>query len=610
MTAFRHLRLVRISTFGALAVLVLGTSGVLASSPATDVRLSNDAPGTTGYISADELAGVSHYSDAALAECSRARGRQNEPSVAINPRDSRVIVGSSNDYCAVYDGGDDSSGAPIASGPIWLGYYRSENAGSSFQSSLVPGYPGDTSTLGALAAVRTASSGDPVIAWDADGRLFMGSESSDDANGSPKSFGDVWVARYANPEGVTGSTINDGKRFQGTEIVAKGSSAPYYLGKFNDKTALEVDRTDTSCRGNVYFSWSRFTGNGGVAIYLARSTDHGVTFTSPMKLTAGIHDVQFPEISVTSNGHVYVTFRQYASGRQADAIDMVKSTDCGRTFSPPRKITTIEPMGLTDVDISGAVARDCGDGSLACQSGFTFFRGDTGPRSTSDQADSHEWIYLVYEAILPGSEVETGTSFGWADSPGKGGQSAIYFVRLDGATGSLTKPVRIAPTADGQQLLPDLAVDNGTIHALWWDSRNDANNDASSFRIRPIGNAANGAVGPALDVYASTASISGGAWSSAVRLSDLTSNGQYEQFANRTVPFGGDYLWIDSKGGTTYGVWTDWRNTVPGTDPRDQTGDGADVLQCRADNGDGTYGGDTCPRGGGLDQDIYGNLAP
>ena len=80
---------------------------------------------------------------------------------------------------------------------------------------------------------------------------------------------------YENPDGPDGDTINDGKEYVGTEIVAKGSSAPFLLGKFNDKTAIEADRTQSECNDNVYFSWSRFTGNGGVAIYFSRSTDHG-----------------------------------------------------------------------------------------------------------------------------------------------------------------------------------------------------------------------------------------------------------------------------------------------------------------------------------------------
>ncbi len=66
--------------------------------------------------------------------------------------------------------------------------------------------------------------------------------------------------------------------------MAKGSSAPNLLGKFNDKTAIEADRTTSSHKGNVYFSWSRFTGNGGVGIYFVRSTDHGKTWSKPMKV--------------------------------------------------------------------------------------------------------------------------------------------------------------------------------------------------------------------------------------------------------------------------------------------------------------------------------------
>lgn len=603
---------VRGATLLASLAILAGATGVLASSPGTDVRLSNDAPTTDGYVSADVLAGVSSYTDATLDECSVSRGRQNEPALAIDPRDSRVMVGSSNDYCAVYNDGNDPDGAPIASGPIWLGYYRSEDSGGSFTSSLVPGYPGDTSTLGALAKIRTASSGDPVLAWDGDGRLFAGSESSDDPAGTKKTFGDVWVARYVNPDGAGGDTRNDGKRFAGSVVVARGSSAPNLLGKFNDKTAIEADHTTSSCRGNVYFAWSRFTGNGGVAIYFVRSTDHGATFSNPVKLSASIHDVQFPDIGVTADGQVFVTFRQFADGQQPDALDVVRSIDCGATFSPPRVIQTIVPMGLTDVAVGGGGARDCGD-APPCQSGYTFFRADTGPRSTTDQADAaHRWVYVAYEAIVPGSEVDSGSTFGWADEPGAGGQSAIYYLRYDGAAGTATAPERVATVADGQQLFPDLAVDAGTIHALWYDSRNDLNNDATSFRQRPIGNAANGNVAAGFDVYGASRPIEGGAWTTATRLSDVTSNGQYEQFGGRTVPFGGDYLWIDSKGGTTFGTWTDWRNTVAGVDLRETTQDetGADVHQCRTARTDGSITGDTCPRDGGLDQDIYGDLAP
>src|ERR1043166_4364524 len=170
---------------GALACLAVffAVGGAGASTPGADVRLTNDchplAGCGAGYTSAYTLATGPPYTDATLNECSISRGRQNEPAVAVDPRNTSVILGSSNDYCGVFGPpGDPTTGNPA--GPIWLGYYRSVNGGASFQSSLVPGYPGDTSPFAALAHIRTASAGDPVVAWDGHGRVFLGAESSDD----------------------------------------------------------------------------------------------------------------------------------------------------------------------------------------------------------------------------------------------------------------------------------------------------------------------------------------------------------------------------------------------------------------------------------------------
>src|SRR5437016_1551138 len=81
-----------------LAITLVAPSFSLAVPPA-NVRLSNDA---SGYVSAYTLATGVAYTDKVLAECSIARGRQNEPSVAVDPRNTQVILGSSNDYCGVY----------------------------------------------------------------------------------------------------------------------------------------------------------------------------------------------------------------------------------------------------------------------------------------------------------------------------------------------------------------------------------------------------------------------------------------------------------------------------------------------------------------------------
>jgi hypothetical protein len=95
----------------------------------------------------------------------------------------------------------------------------------------------------------------------------------------------------------------------------------------------------------------------------------------------------------------------------------------------------------------------------------------------------------------------------------------------------------------------------------------------------------------------------------------VASNPNYEQFSNRTVPFAGDYLWITSLGDFSFGTWTDWRNTVAGSDPREVSEDEdnatADVKQCRTfDTSLAAWTGDTCPHFGGLDQDIDGDNTP
>jgi hypothetical protein len=77
-------------------------------------------------------------------------------------------------------------------------------------------------------------------------------------------------------------------------------------------------------------------------------------------------------------------------------------------------------------------------------------------------------------------------------------------------------------------------------------------------------------------------------------------------FGDRRVPFHGDYNYVSSVDGFAYGTWTDTREVKPGDDPRYLGGVGFDVLQCRATNLDGSFGPDTCPNDGGLDQDIYG----
>ena len=92
---------------------------------------------------------------------------------------------------------------------------------------------------------------------------------------------------------------------------------------------------------------------------------------------------------------------------------------------------------------------------------------------------------------------------------------------------------------------------------MWWDSRNDP----CYSPTRPIGNCANGTLVPSLDVYGTTLDSTTLAPAAITRITDVTSNPNWDQFGGRTVPFAGDYLWIDSAAGRTFSTWTDYRNT-------------------------------------------------
>jgi hypothetical protein len=111
--------------------------------------------------------------------------------------------------------------------------------------------------------------------------------------------------------------------------------------------------------------------------------------------------------------------------------------------------------------------------------------------------------------------------------------------------------------------------------------------------------------------FAATSTNGGASWTS-LQVSDVGHQPQYEMFGNRQVPFQGDYNWVSivDDGGDleAYVTWTDNRNVVPGTDPRETVQDGFDVWQCRVLGTDGvTYGADQCANAGGVDQNIYGN---
>ena len=564
----------------AIGVAVLLTATVVLSVSLAGAATSGANIRVTGgpYVSADQMAGGT-YTDPVLARCGVDFRMQNEPTLAIDPRDPAVWTSGSNDYCTVPTSGD-----------AWAGFYRSSNGGQSWADSLLPGYKGDSSAQGTSSPLSTfvaggaIAAGDPVQSFDGLGNVFyMGNNfNRGTENGNSSRFrdntGSIWVATYAPTNSADPST--DGSKYVRTVILAKNT---FGQGSFNDKTELVADPVTN----NVYAAWSDFHGSGCNQILFSRSTDHGATFSAPLKISSGICGNQGPSIAIGPAGQVYVGWEANTGGAFGKATNatngaaFVSSSDFGQTFSKAQIVVNYPPF--TSDQFSGNGARECGDDGLSCPTGFTFPRFDlAGPFLAADNV--HGTVVMAFQATQPS------------------GQGQIeYSVSSDGG-GTWSSPALLAPSATGHQFFPFLAASAGRVSAIFYDSQGDP----AYSPTRPPCNDAGGVTSACLNVRYAESTDGGKTWSSPSTLvTDAPTNPNYEQFGGRLVPFFGDYITVAAQGNTVGSVWTDQRDTVPAADPGGDN-DGADVAGDPETGGSCTSSLDACfDATHGLDQNIY-----
>jgi hypothetical protein len=510
-------------------------------------------------------------SDATTRACSTGRRPQNEPTVAVNPHNPQVVVAGSNDYCA-----------QIVNGEVWAGYYRSSDGGASWQDSLVPGYPDDSSPAGLASPVHgtCGASGDPTQAFDRDGRLFYAFICF---NRAKPINGGVFVARYTG----------DGGTYDRTVLVKRGTPSGQFLtGLFQDKINLTVDQTSGPSSGNVYVAWSQYDGFApNNAVLFSRSTDHGLTFSNPIRVTpVALGTGSFADLAVGPDGAVYLTFLTYpSSSNPSTDVWLLKSTDGGASFGPAAHVGSIALFDSTQ--FSGNGASDCGDGPFACPSGLTFSRFTTAPAVAADASGVH----VVWNAKLPS------------------GQSKVFVRNSPDGTAWPTPAATLDTVAVGHQWTPDIASGAGVISVVFYDSRADP---AYSPSLPPGDTASGQNSGDVVNTFVAKSTDGGTGWSETA-ISTHGSNFNWETHGSRRDPFWGDYIYISAVGGTVMTVWTDSRDLVPGTDPRetgaDDDNDGFDVLQpctyvpndINAPSYSSPTISDPCLSQGGLDQNIY-----
>ncbi|HEX4946410.1 MAG TPA: sialidase family protein, partial [Blastocatellia bacterium] len=286
--------------------------------------------------------------------------RQNEPSLAVSSRNALHLLAGANDYRTV-DMPGLAEGKVV--GDAWLGLFKSYDGGQTWQSTLLPGYPQDTSAAGMASPLKgLPGAADPVVRAGANGLLYYSGIAFDRADNGPSKF---FVARFIDNNNESSDPI----KYLGTAVIDIGTA-----GKFVDKPwmAVDIPRAGATSAtidgqtfpvGNVYVSWSILQGtppDEHTRIYFARSTDGGVTWSKPDKLSESVGIGQGTAIGIDPvTGAVYVTWRRLKkidplTGLvvQTDAVMVAKSTDGGKTFSKPLVIAEINPFDQSTSDVS------------------------------------------------------------------------------------------------------------------------------------------------------------------------------------------------------------------------------------------------------------------
>jgi hypothetical protein len=266
--------------------------------------------------------------------------------------------------------------------------------------------------------------------------------------------GNVYVAYGVTASGTTtlvaATSTNGGRSY--ARITTVASTADIGATPGNDKFGLATGPDEAvPGRQDVYLAWTQNvmeTAGVDQRIVVSRSTDVGRTFSTPVIVNDGsINGTElnniFADPAVGPAGQVYVIWHRIAAGQVV--IDV--STDGGVTFGTDRLVTT-----------SGA--------------GFLTLIPAQPDRGTS--------VNPVIDVDRSGGPFNGRLYVSYVDdSDATATLNLDVFVRTSDDQGvTWSAPVRVNDSATNDQFMPWLDVDQvtGTVAAVWFDARNDPNN--------------------------------------------------------------------------------------------------------------------------------------
>jgi len=246
-----------------------------------------------------------------------------EPSIAVNPRNPQNLIGYwQQDRWS--DGG--------AQGLI---------AAASFDGGMT--WTRQAPPFSACAGGSYARASDPWVSFAPDGSAYLIGLAFTGDLFQPGSSSAVLVSRSSDG-GASWSTP--------VALIADGAQA------FNDKEAITADPTDAHY---VYAVWDRLVSNTSGPTYFARSADGGTTWAAARAIyDPGANSQTIGnQILVLPDGTLVLFFTQIddAGGGFSAHYAVMRSTDHGDTWSAPVKLADALAVGARD-PVSGAPVRD------------------------------------------------------------------------------------------------------------------------------------------------------------------------------------------------------------------------------------------------------------
>ena len=190
----------------------------------------------------------------------------NEPSIAVDPFNSKRLVASDNNYIR----GDGTCGS-----------YFSQDGGRTWSNTTAPnGFTRGTS----FARQYWQGGGDTSVDWDTRGNAYI----------SCQLFNRGTVASANTDESSTfvlfRATQNGGAswNFPGRYSVPFIFDPTGTSGTLQDKALMAIDdNVHSPYRDRIYVTWTAFAADGSAYIYEVHSDDYGETFKQPVVVSAG-----------------------------------------------------------------------------------------------------------------------------------------------------------------------------------------------------------------------------------------------------------------------------------------------------------------------------------